>query len=469
MPKRTKNTKSKTEKGTSKKYSIYTGCLIPSRYPSIEISSRKVLSELNIELYELENTTCCPNQMAIKSTDDELWLLMAARNLAIAEKNGYDILTLCNGCYNTLKSVNTNLKNDDKLRDELNKELFDLGLEFFGKIRVKHILEVLQNVLGLTTIEKSLKRNLEGLSAATHYGCHVIRPEDNLGFDDPKDPKSLDVLVKLLGIKNIDYPEKHLCCGGGLKIASTEDAASFARTKLMHIKENNANCIVVACPYCRAQLEFAQAEINECYNEKFRIPVFYYTELLGLAMGYTPEELGLYLPGANLDEKKRLLSTVLGVKPKTELFDETVTKEQLKICSECLACADDCSTAIVSDYHPEELIKLALAGKGKLEELLARKDIWYCMNCHECIERCPQGFGMVKLIFRLKNLAIEHGVCPEVISNRDTELSTSGFAFKPNSELRKKLGLPPIKPVKHKDISKLICGTGIEKAKKECE
>ena len=235
----------------------------------------------------------------------------------------------------------------------------------------------------------------------------------------------------------------------------------------MHVKESNANCIVVVCPYCRAQLESAQAEINESYNEKFKIPVFYYTELLGLAMGYTPEDLGLYLPGANLEEKKGLLGTVLGIKPKTELFDETVTKEQLKICADCLACADDCSTAMVSDYHPDELIKLAL--DGKLEELLERKDIWYCMNCHECIDRCPQGFGIVKLIFRLKNLAIAQGICPEVISNRDTELSTSGLAFKPDSELRKKMGLPSIKGVKQKDISKLICGTGIEKAKKECE
>ena len=461
------NSKKSDKKATGKNYSIYLGCLIPSRYPSIEISSRKVLETLNVKLHELENTTCCPNQMAIKSTDDKLWQLMAARNLALAEKSGHDILTLCNGCYNTLKTINTNLKNNDRLKEEINEELASMGLKFTGIIKVKHILEVLFDDLGITAIERTLKWNLEGLSTATHFGCHVMRPEDNLGFDDPNDPKALDTLVKLLGIKNIDYPEKHLCCGGGLKIASIEDAASFARKKLMHIKGNDANCIIVTCPYCRAQLESAQLEINENYNEKFNIPIFYYTELLGLAMGFSVEELGIHLPGAFSEEKKMLLGTVFGEKPKTDLFDETVTREQLKICSECLACADDCSTAMISDYHPDELIKLAL--NGELDELLKRDDIWHCMNCHECIDNCPQGFGMVKLIFRLKNLAIEHGYCPEVIANRDAELSSSGYAFKPDKKLRKTLGLPSIKANKPEDITKLICGTRVEKVKKECE
>ncbi|MHC4756678.1 MAG: heterodisulfide reductase-related iron-sulfur binding cluster, partial [Planctomycetota bacterium] len=450
-----------------KKYSLYTGCLIPSRYPAIELASRKVLDNLDVELIELKDTTCCPNQMAIKSTDEALWELMAGRNLAIAEKNGYDVLSLCNGCYNTLKTVNSTLKNDDKLRDKLNHELATMDLEFNGKIKVKHILEVLLDDIGVTAIEKTLKKSLDGLIAGVHYGCHVTRPEDSISFDDTKEPKSLDKLVELLGIKSIDYPDKYLCCGGGLKIASTEDAAGFARIKLMEIKESNANCIIVTCPYCRAQLESAQEEIRECYNEKFDLPIFYYTELLGLAMGFSPEELGLYVADANLESKKRLLNSIFGEHPPEKIFDETVTKEQLKICLECLACADDCSSATATDYHPEELLALAL--KGDLEELIRRKDIWYCMNCHECIERCPQDFGMVKLIFRLKNLAIERGICPDVISNRDTELSASGFAFKPNSELRKKMGLPEIEGAESKDILKLITGTRIKKATKECE
>jgi heterodisulfide reductase subunit B len=448
----------------SKTYSLYLGCLIPSRYPGIEISSRKVLDKLGIELVDLKNTTCCPNQMAIKSTDDYAWELLAARNLTIAEAVGFDILTLCNGCYNTLKSVNSALTNNDKLRSKINKELKALGLEFKGNIKVKHILEVLSDDIGVTIIERTLIKNLDGLIAATHTGCHVSRPEDNVPFDDTKNPKKLDKLVELLGINSVDFPEKHICCGGGLKIANTEDAVSYARKKFNHIKETNANCMVVVCPYCRAQFESAMDEIKECYNEKLNLPVFYYTELLGLAMGFSAKELGLFIADANMDAKKELLKSISSSIDTDDLFDEVVTNEQLKICLECQACVDDCSTASVSDYHPEELLELALA--GKLDELMNKKDIWYCMNCHECIENCPQGFGMVKFIFKLKNLAIERGICPDVITHRDVELTKSGYAFKPDAELRKKLGLPEIKGAEKKDIMKIISGTGIEKAKR---
>ncbi len=455
-----------------KNYSIYTGCLIPSRYPSIEIASRKVLEDLGVRLHELSGTTCCPNQMAIKSTDESLWEIMAARNLAIAEENGYDILSLCNGCYNTLKTVNTALKNNDKFRERINTELSSMGLEFNGTINVKHILEVLISDLGLTTIEKALVRNLKGLNAATHTGCHVTRPEDNITFDDIKEPKTLDKLTEFLGIKSVEYPEKHLCCGGGLKIASTEDAAAFARKKFLHIKESGADCIVVACPYCWAQFESAQLDIREDYNEKFDLPVFYITELIAVAMGYSPNELGLFILESNPEVKQKLLIRILGKEPEKEIFNDIVTKEQLEICADCLACADDCNTAMVSDYHPDELVKLAL--KGQLDEILKRNDIWYCMNCHECIDNCPQGFGMVKLIFRLKNLAIQRGICPDVILHRDSELTSSGYAFKPNDELRVKLGLPPIKGLELKDITKLLCDTSVAKAsemrkKQECE
>ncbi|MCK5561642.1 MAG: 4Fe-4S dicluster domain-containing protein [Thermoplasmata archaeon] len=450
-----------------KNYSIYTGCLIPSRYPSIEISARKILKDLGVKLHELHETTCCPNQMAIKSTDEHLWEIMAARNLALAEKAGYDILTLCNGCYNTLKTVNSALINDDKLRDDINQELSKHELEFKGTLRVKHILEVLHDDISTTSIEKLMVRNLEDLRAAVHYGCHIMRPEDNMGFDDPEHPVKLDKMVELLGAKSIEYPEKYQCCGGGLKIASTEDAVSFARTKLMHIKESGADCIVVVCPYCRAQFESALVELQESYNEEYNIPIFYYTELLALAFGYDPSEVGLNFPDVSYEAREQLLARILAKRPDNELFDETITKDQLKICLECLACADDCPAATVTDYHPEELLELAV--EGKLNELLARDDIWRCMNCHECIERCPQGFGMVKLIFKLKNMAIERGICPDVIANRDTELAGSGFAFAPDNKARKKLGLPPLKSADPKKLTKLISGTNIEKATKECE
>jgi heterodisulfide reductase subunit B len=400
--------------------------------------------------------------MAIKSTDSDLWHVIAGRNLCLAEDMELDIVSLCNGCYNTLKTVNSTLKSDDKLRTSVNKILKDLDLEFKGTIEVKHIIEVLESDVGPNAIENHLKRPLAGLRAAPFFGCHVIRPEDHLGFDDPKNPQALDRMVRLLGIKTVSYPERNSCCGGGLKIARAEDALNYSRKLLQSMKANGANCVVVSCPYCMVQLEFSQAQINDVFNEEIDMPVFYYTELLGLTLGYSPQELGLEMHSELGVKNIELLTSILGPSStkELELFNDAVTKDQLEVCQRCGACADDCSAASTSDFHPEELIELAL--EGNLNELINRKDIWYCMNCHDCIEHCPQGFGIVNLIFRLKNLAIAHGIYPEVISHRDTEFAGTGFGFEPNHELRDRLGLPPVTGAKSKDIRKIIKRSGIQ-------
>jgi heterodisulfide reductase subunit B len=431
------------------------------------MASRKVLDKLQVGLSLIEGATCCPNQMAIKSSDKDLWQVLAARNLCLAEGGGHDIVSLCNGCYNTLKTVNSALKGNDKLRDKVNGELAKLGLTFKGTIEVKHILELLTVDIGDGAIEKTVERRLKGLKAATFYGCHVVKPEDHMGFEDPKEPKSLDQLVKLLGIESVDYPEKDVCCGGGLKIASIDDALNFARSKLRSMKENGANCVVVACPYCMVQLDFSQKDILDVYGDEIGLPVFYYTELLGLAQGFKPEELGLDIHGRVGTSNKELLERILGEGPVEDVFDEKVTREQLEICSGCMACADDCAAAMATDYHPEELVALAL--EGKTDELVNRKDIWYCMNCHDCVEDCPQGFGMVSLVFRLKNLAIQAGICPEVVVNRGDELSETGYAFAPNQDVRKKMGLPPIKAADIKDVEKMIKNSSLKKVIKKQE
>jgi heterodisulfide reductase subunit C len=138
-----------------------------------------------------------------------------------------------------------------------------------------------------------------------------------------------------------------------------------------------------------------------------------------------------------------------------EIFNDEVTKEQIKICQSCLACTDDCSTAMtISEYHPEEILELV--HNGKIDEAIGRKDIWYCMNCHECIQKCPQNFGMVKLIVRLKNLASAAGIRPGVVEHRLKELQDTGFSFAPNKEVRDELGLFECSRPKIDEFKKLI-------------
>jgi heterodisulfide reductase subunit B len=442
-----------SEKNT---YSLFTGCLIPSKFPFIEKSTRWVMDSLGVELLQIEGASCCPNQMAIQSSNKELWYALAARNLCLAEKKGYDILSLCNGCYDTLKTVNTKLKGDDNFREKINKILSEFDLEFKGKIEVKHLVQVLHDDIGISALEKKVIRPLDGLKLAPFEGCHSKRPGDHMGFDDPFEPGYLGDLIKVIGGDPISYSEHHSCCGGGLSIARPNDVAPSAKRVLNSALESQSQAIVVNCPFCFAQFFRSEREILE-YQADFRTQsVFYITELMGLSFGAKESDLGLPMHYEHsVGDEKEFVSRFLKKELDESLFNDEVTRMQLEICAKCLACCDDCSTAMTtSKYHPEEILKLVLS--GNIEEAIKREDIWFCMNCHECTTQCPQDFGMVKLIVRLKNMAAEAGIYPEVVGHRTSELHESGYSFAPDIKNRKKMGLAEIKLADMSKLRKLI-------------
>lgn len=441
---------------TTKKYTFFTGCIIPSRFPFIELASRKVLESLGIKIEDLEDASCCPNQMAIQSSDKKLWYTLAARNLCLAEGTDNDLLTLCNGCYDTLKTVNSALKADDELRQKVNEQLKTLGLEFKGSIEVKHILQVLHDDIGTGKIEKSTSKPLNSLKIAPFEGCHAMRPMDHMGFDNQKDRKYLSDIIKAMSGKVVDYPEHNSCCGGGLSIARADDVAPAVKNLVNSAKCSGASSIIVSCPFCFAQLLRGQALINETYIEKTNMPIFYITEIMALTMGFKPEEIGLPLHyEMSVGEERKIVDTVLGERGEIDMFTDEITRSQLETCLDCMACADDCPTAMAtSDYHPEDIVRLVL--EAKIDEVLERNDIWYCMNCHECIDKCPQDFGLVKLLVRLKNLAIERGTCPEIIERRLKTLAMTGYSFERDEEAREKLGLPSLEGADVEDIKHLL-------------
>jgi heterodisulfide reductase subunit C len=207
--------------------------------------------------------------------------------------------------------------------------------------------------------------------------------------------------------------------------------------------------MVVNCPFCFAQLTRSQEAANDIFLDDIHMPIFYITQLIGLAMGLGPEELGMSMHyECSVGEEQEIVARFTGREPEPslneELFSHGVTPEQLEICAGCLACADDCSTAAATaEYRPEEILGLVL--EGRIDEALERDDIWYCMNCHECTEHCPQRFGMVKLLIRLKNMAVARGRYPAVIGHRISGLHESGFSFEPDTECREEMGLPDLK------------------------
>ncbi len=442
-------------KGSTREFSIFTGCLIPSKFPFIEVASRRVLKELGLKVHDIDGSSCCPNQMAIQSTDKDLWYTIAARNLALAEVRGFDIVSLCNGCYDTLKTVNSKLRSDGAFRDRINERLKEHGLEFRGTIEVKHVLQVLHDDVGINTIDKAVKIPLGRFTFSPFVGCHVKRPMDHMGFDDPEDPYYLRDLIKATGAKVKRYPEQDDCCGGGFSIGRKDDVVPAARRVLRSVKEEGSDGLVVNCPYCFAQFFAGERKVKEIYFEGLELPILYITQLLGLAMGIDPLAMGMqYHFAASVGNEQGLMERIRGEVPEG-FYNEEVTRAQLEICKRCLACTDDCPAAMtVPEYEPEEVLDLIL--DGKYEEAIERADFWYCVNCHECTQHCPQGFGMVRLWVHLKNLAVERGIRPEVLEHRMEELEASGYSFTPDEELREECGLDCMEAPDIESFRKLI-------------
>jgi len=293
------------------KYLIFLGCAVPYRVSAYEISSRKILQKLGIELVEMPEFNCCG--LPLDPVSHETMLILAARNLALAEQQNLNILTLCPGCAGTLKKVNKILKADKTLREQINGHLKEAGLEFKGTVETKHILQLLKEDVGLEKIKASVVKPLTMLKVAEHNGCHILRPKEYIGFDDPEDPQTLRTLIEATGAEVLDYIDETECCGAPSVGVSDKVALALARDKLSHVKMVNAQALITICPFCHIMFDTNEVRIERMFNEAYGIPVLHYPQLLGLAMGMTPEELAFN--ELRVDTSKLLKQVAEGVKP----------------------------------------------------------------------------------------------------------------------------------------------------------
>jgi heterodisulfide reductase subunit B len=271
------------------KYLMFLGCAIPYRVSAYEISARKVLQKLGVELVEMPEFNCCG--LPLDPVSHEMMVMLAARNLALAEQKGLNIITLCPGCAGTLKKVNKMLKEDKALREEINEHLKEAGLEFKGTIDVKHLMQVLIEDIGLEKVKNATVKPLTMLKVAEHNGCHILRPKEFIGFDDPEDPKTLKTLIEATGATCLDYMDETECCGAPSVGVNDKIALQLARDKLNHIKMVDAQAMITICPFCHIMYDTNELRIEKMFNETYGIPVLHYPQLLGLAMGIPPEEL----------------------------------------------------------------------------------------------------------------------------------------------------------------------------------
>jgi heterodisulfide reductase subunit B len=265
-------------------YALFLGCTIPARQPNYELSARKSLEKLGIELVEMNNTTCCAPP-PIESVDLKSSLALAAYNVCLAEEQDLDVVALCNGCFQSLAKANSLLKQDEHLRKEINIILSRAGKEFQGNKEVKHYLQVLIQDVGIEKIRKNVVKPLYGLRVASFYGCHIIRPSSYLQFDDAERPRILDDLVEATYAKSIDYKNKLKCCGGLLRGHADDLSTKMAQDKVINISNAKVDCSVTVCPFCYITLDFGQI-----YSAN-PIPVLHYSELLCLALGIDSKEI----------------------------------------------------------------------------------------------------------------------------------------------------------------------------------
>jgi heterodisulfide reductase subunit B len=278
------------------RYALFLGCTTPTQVVQYELSSRWICEQLGIELVDIEDFVCCGiNQVNLSQ---EAGLLLAAMNLAYAERKGLDILTLCAACTGHLAEAVERLKNQER-RERVNNKLKTMGLEYKGRTKVKHISRVLYEDIGIDKIKRKIKKDLSKLRVAPHYGCHYLKPESAFeGFDDPDNPKTLHKLISATGAFPIPYETLNLCCGGKSFPVSREVAFYLVQKKLDNLMARDIDCLVVQCQTCYLMYSDQQKEINKRFKKKYNIPVLLYPQLLGIALGADPKnDLGLDLNG----------------------------------------------------------------------------------------------------------------------------------------------------------------------------
>ncbi|MGD0744995.1 MAG: CoB--CoM heterodisulfide reductase iron-sulfur subunit B family protein [Verrucomicrobiota bacterium] len=284
------------------RYAYYPGCSAESTARDMNQSARAVVRALGIDFEEPKGWTCC-GATAGHQTDRLLAAALPAANLAKVQDMKLDMVVDCAACYNRMKVANHEISAHSEIRQGVRNAL---DRDYDGSVKVRHLVEVLLEDVGLPTITKSLKHSLNGLKVASYYGCLLVRPPGVVKFDDPENPKSLDRLVTAMGGQSLDWPCKVECCGGGLALSRTDVVVRLTESILDMAVQAGADCIAVSCPMCQMNLDLRQSDINKQSGQKYQMPIVYITQLLGLCLGFGPGDLGfekLMVPATNVLRK----------------------------------------------------------------------------------------------------------------------------------------------------------------------
>jgi heterodisulfide reductase subunit B len=272
-------------------YIPFFGCLISSKHSHFEAAIRRTMERLNMTLIDVEGFSCCPDPIYYKAADSIEWLTIAARNLSIAEDAGHDVFTCCSGCTLTLREGNHILKHDPRLRARVNERLKKINREYKGTIEVRHIATIVRDEIGFDELAASVTKPLQGMRIAIHYGCHLLKPERVMQVEDYARPELLQKLLRAIGAEPVFNARHLVCCGKACQ--NDEISSNIMHDNLAEFTGLDVDALGLLCPTCFDEYDLGQLQISRKFGTKYRVPVFYYFQLLGLAQGFTPEQLGL--------------------------------------------------------------------------------------------------------------------------------------------------------------------------------
>lgn len=293
------------------KYAYFPGCVGQDSCKELDVSTKLISEELGIELLELEDATCCGAGF-VQDVDYDLSLALNARTLAMAEKAGLDILTVCSTCQFNLDRQNEELKKDPKKLAEVNKMLAEIGLRYNGTVEVKHLLWVLVKEVGLGNLQQRVKVDLSDLNIASFYGCQLIRPGYLHGYDDADRPEYFEKLIEALGGKPVHYEGRKKCCGFPITFVNEDASMRMNANNMLEAKDHGADIMATSCPLCHINLDMYQGKAEKVAGQRIELPILHLPQLVGLAMGMSPSRLRV---------KRHLVSTKAAlskVRPKEE-------------------------------------------------------------------------------------------------------------------------------------------------------
>lgn len=275
------------------RYAFFPGCTLESAAGELMISTMKVAEALGIELIELKGWTCC-GASHIQDVDDFLATSINARNIALGEKLGTTkIITVCNTCTLMLRTAKDKLDKNEKLRSDVNKGLRSSGLHYKGTTEVTHLLWAIIDDYGLDRLKKKVKRPLTGLKVANFYGCHILMPPNIMGFENHRNPQSMEMVAEVLGAESVDFDQRLACCGFHSVFPAEKEVMDLTGKNCLSPKNSGADCLVTPCPLCQMQLDAYQPDAQKKFAEDITMPVLHLPQLIGLALGLSPEELAI--------------------------------------------------------------------------------------------------------------------------------------------------------------------------------